>query len=150
MKMNKLLISVATAALMSPAAVLAAVTAVDGFNTITYDEDKKAFGASTELDFAHTTGAVTVGADIDFDLNVGKSNLEQAFFAWQANEDVTVIGGVINNPIGADAEDITTRDFVAHSAIFNILDYQTALEGNTVAGVAAAGHWVLLHLQRHI
>jgi len=50
-----------------------------------------------------------------------------------------VIGGVFNDPIGQEAEDVTDIEFNSHSIIYNILDQQTALNGNNVAGVAVAG-----------
>ena len=102
------------------------------------------FGASGEVDFtASPADGVTVRMDVDLMLDTaGAGNsavLEQAYFAWGATEGVTVLGGVFNNPIGKesqdDAPDIwgTNRGVVA-----NILDNQTALYDNNVAGLAGA------------
>ncbi len=44
-----------------------------------------------------------------------------------------------NNPIGQEAVDITDIEFNSHSSIYNILDHQTALNDNNIAGVAVAG-----------
>jgi len=98
------------------------------------------FAATGEVDFTHTAGDVTVRADVDLTLSGSTSgSLEQAMVVWNANQAVTVIGGVFNNPIGQDAEDIVDQRFTSHSATYNVLDHQTALNGNNVAGVALAG-----------
>ncbi|MBN4058231.1 hypothetical protein JYT55_00600 [Mariprofundus ferrooxydans] len=143
MKAKKILIAIAAAAaIASPSAVLAGDGAsVSGFADIIYANDD--FGADAEIDVVDTVGSVTVGVDIDLNLalNGGASSAatEQVFFAWGATDAVTIIGGVFNNPIGADAEDAPNMDFTSHSVVYKILDHQTALRGNNIAGVAAAG-----------
>ncbi len=160
--MKKNLIALAVAAtIASPLAVQAEDSAsVSGFVDIYYnsygDDGSPGFGADGEIDVQATKGAVTVRADIDLSLlDSGDANvdtttgegtasgtgatLEQAFFAWKAMDAVTVIGGVFNNPIGQEAEDAPDIEFANHSVIYNILDNQTVLNGNNVAGVAVAG-----------
>lgn len=141
--MKKTIIALAVAAAMVPALAAAEGASISGFNdiTLTSDNDTTTFGAATEIDVRSTVGAVTVGADIDFDLNGGTGNnvnVEQAFFAWGAAENLTVIAGVINNPIGLEGEDSTDINTATHGQIYNILDGQTALDGNNIAGLAVA------------
>jgi len=53
---------------------------------------------------------------------------------------LTAIGGVFNNPIGQDAEDKPDMNFTSHSAVYSVLDHQTAeMAGNNVVGAALAG-----------
>jgi len=112
---------------------------------------EKKFTADAEVDFiVSPTDGVTARVDIDFDLatndrtnvngdNADSGRIEQAFFAWNINEGpLTLIGGVFNNPLGQDEEDAPNINFTTHTAIFNILDNQTALYGNNVTGVALA------------
>ena len=98
------------------------------------------FGASGEVNFVATpTDGVTVRVDVDLELDGGDSgNIEQAFFAWSATESVTVLGGVFNNPIGAEAEDAPDMWGTNHGVVWNILDHQTALDGDNIAGLAGA------------
>ncbi|HHH48905.1 MAG TPA: porin [Gammaproteobacteria bacterium] len=148
MKKNLITLAVA-AALASPLAIQAADSAsVSGFANIDYTSygdggtGSNAFGADAEVDVQATKGSVTVRADLDFNLldsGTTGASLEQAFFAWGAVEGVTVIGGVFNNPIGQEAVDFPDIEFNSHSIVYNILDHQTALNGNNIAGVAVAG-----------
>lgn len=106
------------------------------------------FGSAAEVDIVGTLNdKITVRVDADLDLvtnggaNVAGSDsgrIEQAFFAVTATEDVTVLGGVFNSPIGWEAEDITGMYQISHGQIWDILDGQTTLDGNNVAGLAAA------------
>ena len=152
--MKKNLIALAVAAVIaSPLAVQAADSAsVSGFADITYTSlgdggtGSNAFGANGEVDLQATKGSVTVRIDTDLTLATNTAStgndsarIEQAFFAWKAMDAVTVIGGVFNNPIGQEAVDITDMEFNSHSAIYNILDHQTTLNDNNVAGIAVAG-----------
>ncbi len=107
------------------------------------------FGATAEVDFSATVGAVTGRIDIDLDLaaNGGTSlggdsgRIEQAFFAWGVSDNVTLIGGVFNNPIGHEAEDAPDKNFTSNGMVYDVLDGQTALDGNNIAGVAAAANF---------
>ncbi|HEB93675.1 MAG TPA: porin [Gammaproteobacteria bacterium] len=145
--MKKNLITLAVAAtLASPLAVQAEDSAsVSGFVDIIYTNvgdggaGSNAFGADGEIDVQATKGDVTVRADVDLRLDGTSGQLEQAFFAWKAMDAVTVIGGVFNNPIGQELEDAPDMEFTSHSAVWNILDGQTVLNGNNIAGVAVAG-----------
>lgn len=158
--MNKKLIALAVAGILaSPLAVQAENSAtLSGFADIIYthtnestdsttaaptasgdNTTERKFTADGEIDFIGTMDNVTVRVDVDLTLSGNSSGrLEQALFAWNTGP-VTVIGGVFNNPIGYEAEDAPDMDFTTHSAIWNILDHQTALDGNNIAGVALAG-----------
>lgn len=98
------------------------------------------FGADGEVDFAATPAdGVTVRMDADLSLDGSESAaLEQAYFAWAAAEGVTVLGGVFNNPIGYEAEDVVDMDFATHGNVYGVLDSQTALDGDNIAGLAGA------------
>jgi len=147
--MKKNLIALAVAAtLASPLVAQADSASVSGFANIDYNSygdggtGSNAFGADAEVDVQATKGSVTVRADLDFNLldsGTTGASLEQAFFAWKAMDAVTVIGGVFNNPIGQEAVDFPDIEFNSHSIVYNILDQQTALNGNNIAGVAVAG-----------
>jgi hypothetical protein len=111
----------------------------------TKNPNEKKFGASGELDFSGSPAdGVTVRMDTDLMLDTaGAGNsavLEQANFAWGAAEGVTVIGGVFNDPLGmesqADAPDMWGTNA---GVIHNILDQQTTLYDNNLAGIAVAG-----------
>lgn len=141
--MNKKLIAMAIAGVFAvPVAAQAEGLAISGFADIIFDADSSAFGADAEIDFIKTVGAVTGRLDIDADLvgngGNGSTGIEQALFAWGVNDTVTLIGGVFNNPIGQDAEDAPDMNFTTHTAVYNILDHQTALDGNNIAGIAGA------------
>ncbi|MCF6231058.1 MAG: hypothetical protein L3J62_09810 [Gammaproteobacteria bacterium] len=150
--MKKNLIALAVAATMVPAIAAAEGASISGFTDIslTADNDRNLFLANAEVNFRNTSGAVTVGLDVDFSLagnggtNAGLSGpndsaaIEQAFFAWGAAENVTVIAGVINNPIGLEGQDATDINTVSFGQIKGILDDQTALYGNNIAGLAIA------------
>ena len=124
-------------------------TKVNGFIDVIGNSDSQpVFGADAEIDVSKKMGAVTVRVDFDANLaaNGGTSvaggdsgRLEQAYFAWEAMQGVTVLGGLFNSPVGQELEDAPDMDFTSHSVVWNILDGQTALYGNNVAGVAAAG-----------
>ncbi len=141
--MNKKLIAMAIAGVFAvPMAAQAEGVAISGFADIIFDADSSSFGADAEIDFIKTVGAVTGRLDIDADLVLndgnGSAGIEQALFAWGVNDTVTLIGGVFNNPIGQDAEDAPDMNFTTHSAVYNILNHQTALDGNNIAGIEQA------------
>jgi len=135
-------------ALAAPLAAQADDAEVSGFIDVIANSDRQpVFTADAEVDVSKKIGAVTVRVDFDANLaaNGGASyggedsgRLEQGYFAWAATDTVTVLGGLFNNPIGQELEDAPDMDFTSHSAVWMILDHQTALYGNNVAGVAAA------------
>jgi hypothetical protein len=158
--MKKKLLPLAIAAAMAPGFAAAAdtsgfvdiiYTAADdeadntGFPDATKNANNGKFGASGEVDVSGMPAdGVTVRMDVDLtaamDTATGASaTLEQAFFAWGVTEGVTVLGGVFNDPVGQEAEDAPDMNFTNHSVVYNILNGQTALYGNNVAGVAVAG-----------
>lgn len=158
--MNKKLIALSVAAAFAaPMAVQADSASVSGFADITLGitndaspASEKLFAANAEVDFIKTVGAVTARVDVDLALATNGGNnasaltggaadsavIEQALFAWGLTDTVTFIGGVFNNPIGYDAEDAPDMDFTSHSVVYDVLDGQTALYGNNLAGVAVA------------
>jgi len=160
--MKKSLIAMAVgAALTAPLAVQAAPTVdVSGFADIIYTSTNDAldktgpdvkgnankknpveqkFTSDGEIDFvASPVDGVTARIDLDITTTGNTTRLEQAFFAWNIVQQLTVIGGIFNDPVGAEAEDAPNLNFTSHNAIFNILNSQTALNGNNVAGVAVA------------
>jgi len=147
--MKKNLIALAVAATMVPAIAAAEGASVSGYNDIlwVHDNGNNAFTAATEIDFRNTVGSVTIGADVDIllggaagtALGTDEINLEQAFFAWGAIENVTVIAGLFNNPIGLDAEDALDQPTTQTGLIYNALDAATGLHvGNNVSGLAVA------------
>lgn len=112
----------------------------DGTDTSINDANSK-FGATAEADFAYKA-ADSVSVNVDLDLNAGggdSGQIEQAYFGWAATPAVTVLGGIFNDPIGYDAEDAPNMNFTSHDVIYGILDHQTALTGDNVAGIAVAG-----------
>ncbi|MCK4587217.1 MAG: hypothetical protein KAU29_07740 [Gammaproteobacteria bacterium] len=150
-KTNKRVLALAiSSVLMAPWAAQAGDDAqVSGFIDVIGNSDAAVvFGADAEVDVSKKIGSVTVRADMDANLagNSGGSvggedsgRIEQAYFAWAATESITVLGGLFNNPIGQEAEDAPDMNFTSHSVTYNILDGQTVLYGNNVAGVAGAG-----------
>jgi len=145
-KKNMVALAVA-GALVSPLAAMAEDAEVSGFIDVIGNSDESiVFLADAEIDISKKVGAVTVRADFDMNLagNSGfggqdSGRLEQAFFAWAATEQVTVLGGLFNNPIGQELEDAPDMGFTSHSVVWNILNDQTGLYGNNLAGVAVAG-----------
>ncbi len=163
--MKKNVIAMAVAATMAPGFAAAADSKVSGFVDIYYintdkgtsdkGDDRSVFTANAEVDFASKlSDVVSVRADVDLSLsgNDGTSAadddiygpkdgvaIEQAFFAAGIAEGVTLIGGVFNNPIGWEAEDVTDRYAITPTKNYEVLDDQTALWGNNIAGVAVAG-----------
>jgi hypothetical protein len=145
-KKNCMVVLAAVGFMAAPLAAQAAE--VSGFIDVIANTDANpVFGADAEIDVSKAMGSVTVRVDIDLTLagNGGGSlggdsgRIEQAYFAWGATKGVTVLGGVFNNPIGQELEDAPDMDFTSHSAVWNILNHQTFLDGNNVAGIAAAG-----------
>jgi len=105
---------------------------------------EKKFATDGEIDFiASPADGVTARVDLDVNTSGSTTRLEQAFFAWNVTDPVTVIGGIFNDPVGAEAEDRPNINFTSHNAIFNILSSQTAVQGNSfgnnVEGLAIAG-----------
>lgn len=162
--MKKTFIAAAVgAAFALPLAAQAASASVNGFGDIIYtvvDEaadgtgaggdnpNEGKFSANAEADITAGNDRVSVRVDADLDLvtnegdNVAgtdSARIEQAFFALKATPAVTVLGGVFNNPIGYEKEDAPDLYQVTHGQIWSILDGQTKLHGNNVAGVAVAG-----------
>ncbi len=157
--MNKKLIALAVAGVISAYGVAAnaADAEVSGFANIKYyvtndsaiknkgtateyNSKEGKFAADGEIDVVATAGAVTARVDINLNLTGGGDSgaIEQAMFAWDLDA-VTLIGGVFNNPIGYEAEDVTDMIFNYHGAVYTALDSQTKLDGDNVAGVAVAG-----------
>jgi len=118
------------------------------------NKETSAFVANAEVDFASKlSDIVSVRVDTDLSLAINDGNnassitggpadsavIEQAYFAASVAEGVTVIGGVFNNPIGWQAVDVVDRIVSANLLTYKVLDDQTALYANSIAGVAVAG-----------
>jgi len=151
--MKRALIALAVISTL-PAVAWADSPNVSGFADITYNKDSKLslFKANAEVDVKAKTGDHTsVRLDTDLALagnggvNAGvdgpkdSAAIEQAYFAFTGIEKLTVIGGVFNNPIGWEGQDAPDLFQASHGQIYGILDGQTALYGNNIAGVALAG-----------
>ena len=167
MTLNKKMLLIAVSAALAPGLTAAAEgTSISGFADIIYTVKNDSadntsadgtlntangkFGANAEVDFAYqAANAVTFNLDADLDLTAGSTGgtslggdsgrIEQAYFGWKVTDAVTVLGGVFNDPIGYEAEDAPNMNFTSHDVIYNILNHQTALTGDNVAGIAAAG-----------
>ena len=167
MKSKLYSVLVIAAAMFSLKPALAADIKVNGFADIIYTLTDEAsdvpggtnptegkFTADGEVDFASKlSDTVSVRVDLDLAMALNDGNnasavtggpadsavIEQAFFAWSLPKDLTFIGGVFNNPVGWEAEDAPDLYQTSHSANWNILDGQTLLHGNNIAGVALAG-----------
>ncbi|HGX92473.1 MAG TPA: hypothetical protein ENK35_04070, partial [Candidatus Tenderia sp.] len=151
-RFTKKALPLAIAAAMVPG--FASAAEVSGFADVFYNVASDAnpttdglFTANGEIDVtAAPADGVTVRVDVDLSLaSNGGANassiaggpsdsgtLEQAYFAWGVTEGVTVLGGVFNNPIGAEAEDAPDINFNTHGVVYNILDHQTTLAGDNV------------------
>ena len=151
-----------------PAAVMAESANVSGFADISYsnNNNQSLFLANAEVDISKkTSDKVSIRIDTDLALArnaspgvdakddpVGTRNgvnanlngpadsaaLEQVYFAYSAMKGVTVLGGVFNNPIGWEKEDAPDTYQITKGQIYGILDGQTALYGNNIAGIAVA------------
>ncbi|MFQ5470094.1 MAG: hypothetical protein ACE5EH_07270 [Gammaproteobacteria bacterium] len=145
--MNKKLIALAVAGAFAGAASVANAegsASVNGFVDVELmlqndhsPTSEKAFSANGEVDFTATSGSVTTRVDVD--VMAGGASMEQGLFSWGVNDAVTVIGGIFNNPIGADSVDKPDMNFATHSVVYNILDQQTTISDNSIAGLAFAG-----------
>lgn len=161
--MNKKLITVcaiSSAVICAPAYAEGDKVSVSGFADITLmvTDDTTAkvlnksttegkFGANAEVDFAgklSDTVSVRLDADLVLASNGGTSlggdsgRIEQAYFAYTATPALTLLGGVFNNPIGWEKEDAPDLYQISHGQIWDIMDGQTSLHGNNVAGIAGA------------
>ncbi len=157
--MKKNVIALAVAAAMVPAFATAADSKVSGFADVLYTNNSDAnisvFTANAEVDYAAKLSDI-VSVRVDTDLALAKNGgtnyagvtggpadsavIEQAYFAANVAEGVTLIGGVFNNPIGMQAQDVIDRHAITASTMtYDVLDGQTALYGNNIAGVAVAG-----------
>jgi len=124
---------------------------ISGFADITYtnDNDLSVFKANAEVDISNKLSD-TVSVHVDTDLAItnnenatvdgpgDSATIEQAYFALSTPQGVTILGGVFNNPIGWETEDAPGLYQISHGQIWGILDQQTALYGNNIAGVAGA------------
>lgn len=155
MKKNLLALAVATASF--PFIAQAAAPTVSGFADITYSliddtqEDpvtntnykENQFDANGELDIAGNLASnVKVRADVDLSTTTGSfdsAEIEQAFFEMNLDNNLSLIGGVFNSPIGWEAEDRPNMYQSSHSLNYMILDSQTTLRGNNVVGAGVAG-----------
>ncbi|MBL4607480.1 MAG: hypothetical protein JKY01_06590 [Pseudomonadales bacterium] len=155
--MKKSLIALAVAAATAaPVITQAAAPEISGFADIIFtvvddtadtlnstNSAESKFTVDGEIDFkGNLADDVAVQLDLDINTTAGtfdSAEIEQAFFGWSVNKDVTVLGGVFNNPVGWEAEDAPNWYQTSQSQNRSILDSQTTLRGNNVAGIAVAG-----------
>ncbi len=156
--MKKTLIALAVAAATTtPFVANAAAPTVSGFADINYtliddtrenpvtdiNDKENQFAADGEIDFAGNLASnVRVQADIDLITTTGSfdsAEIEQAFFETDISNNIGIIGGVFNNPIGWEAEDRPNMYQTSHNFSYDILNSQTALRGNNVTGVGVTG-----------
>ena len=156
--MKKTLIALAVAAATTtPFVANAAAPTVSGFADINYtliddtrenpvtdiNDKENQFAADGEIDFAGNLASnVRVQADIDLSTTTGSfdsAEIEQAFFETDISNNIGIIGGVFNNPIGWEAEDRPNMYQTSHNFSYDILNSQTALRGNNVTGVGVTG-----------
>lgn len=156
--MKKTLIALAVAAATTtPFVANAAAPTVSGFADINYtliddtrenpvtdiNDKENQFAADGEIDFAGNLASnVRVQADIDLSTTTGSfdsAEIEQAFFETDISNNIGMIGGVFNNPIGWEAEDRPNMYQTSHNFSYDILNSQTALRGNNVTGVGVTG-----------
>jgi len=116
------------------------------------------FAANAEADFTAALGDKTsLRMDVDFGLGINGGTsassvtgdarqgpadsavIEQVYFAFKPVSNITVLGGVFNNPIGWEAGDAPDMYQTSSGQIAGIFDGQTILYGNNIAGLAAAG-----------
>ncbi len=114
-------------------------TLSDGINDTSTASDEGKFDVSAEVDLKTAINdAMSVRIDVDLNTQPGgddSSRIEQAFFSWTSLSNVSVKGGVYNNPLGWEAEDAPDLYQISHGQLYNIWDDVTNLSGNNVAGV---------------
>lgn len=155
MKKNLLALAIATASM--PLMTNAAAPTISGFADINYTliddtwEDpitdtnykENQFDADGELDLAGNLASnVKVRTDVDLSTTTGSfdsAEIEQAFFEMAIDRNISMIGGVFNNPIGWEAEDRPNMYQSSHSLSYMILDSQTTLRGNNIVGAGVNG-----------
>lgn len=71
--------------------------------------------------------------------NANEILVEQAYFDAPLLRRVSLLGGVLHNPLGYEQEDAPDRDQVSHGQIWNLINGQTRLPGNSVQGLALRG-----------
>lgn len=107
------------------------------------------FLANAEVDIEdRLSEKVDARIDIEADLAINgggsaggdSGRIEQAFFVLKNTlGPINAIAGVFNNPIGWEAEDTPDMYQYSHGSIWGILDQQTVLTGNNIAGLAIQG-----------
>lgn len=149
--MKKCMIALAvTAATSAPIMSHAAAPEVSGFADIIYslvddtadnggvNTNESKFSADGEIDVKGNL-AEDVSVRVDLDINTGNddsADIEQAFFALKATDQVSIMAGTFNNPIGWEAEDTPDMYQTSHSIAYDLLDSQTSQRGNNVTGVS--------------
>lgn len=115
------------------------------------------FAANAEVDLKGSLGDKTtlrLDTDLALGLNGGANApaatgdgrqgpadsaiIEQVYFAWKPATMFTLLGGVFNNPIGWEAGDAPDMYQTSSGQIATILDSETILHGNNIAGLAGA------------
>lgn len=106
------------------------------------------FDMNGELDLNTSLGN-KVTARMDFDLgkvddtvggNPDSGRFEQAFVNWESPKGLQLKGGLMNNPLGWEAEDAPDMYQISHGQLYTVWDLSTGLSGNNVIGVAVSGN----------
>lgn len=155
--MNKKLLALAVSTACLPFIAQAATPTVSGFADINYaliddtaensashvNYKENQFSANGEIDIAgNLANNVRVRTDIDLSTTTGSfdsAEIEQAYFETNLASNISLMGGVFNNPIGWEEEDRPNMYQSSHSLSYEILNSQTALRGNNVTGVSVTG-----------
>lgn len=106
------------------------------------DTDKRRFTAEGEAELSAAYQDVKFGVDLNVtNAPVGRDDgiIEQAYFDAPLVHQLAFLGGIIENPLGLEKEDAPDRDQISHGQIWNLMDDQTHLPGNSVEGVAFHG-----------
>lgn len=106
------------------------------------------FDMNGELDLNTKLGN-KVSARMDLDLgkvdyttggNADSGRFEQAYINWESPKGLQLRGGLMNNPLGWEAEDAPDMYQISHGQLYTIWDeWVTGLSGNNVIGVAVSG-----------
>lgn len=115
---------------------------VNDTSPVLNESNENRFDVSAEVNLKTAINeAMFVRIDVDLNAQSGvrggsdSSRIEQSFFSWTSSADISVKGGVFNNPLGWEAEDAPDLYQISHGQLYNIWDRATDFSGNNVAGV---------------
>lgn len=109
------------------------------------------FSADGEIDLSLAYERMQFSLDVDITDSTDNRDsgvIEQAFVMFSVLPSLSLGGGVFNNPLGWEKEDVVDRDAVSHGQIWSLMDGQTNLAGNNVKGITLQGE--LAHTSFHV